>query len=486
MNIFSILVYCLTLTVISSIRIKFTQKILYLTDIHLDLLYNSESSNEGDDYIKCKNSTHYMNNHFNMYDYGRFLCDPSSILLRSTLTEVKSKYPDIEMIILGGDLIAHNLYKLNIINETKQINKELFKETHKKVFYLIKEFFPNTIILPILGNNDNYEHYQTPSESSRKEQFNFLQKLYFKNDDSNLPRKNFNSNFNYTINKGFYYRYKSQELNVNFISLNSNMFSLKNLNNSDLDTIEQLEFLENELSNLENSEKTFIMMHIPPYPYYRNNTFKFMYKDKYTKRFEDIMYEYRDKVILTFASHLHSGKVSARVREGNYYLSTVNFHSSSPVYLNNPSFSVISYEPINKKILNIVVHTKDLLQTLDESENYKFSKNNPISSSKLFSTVYNYNVDFKFSKFDSSDFYDFIENRLKQPIIFEKYRNFILASKSINSKSQQETNTNNLLKYGLIDPETNYTHLKCSMVILYQKELDECLNKIFINRLTIY
>lgn len=500
------------------------KKILFLTDVHLDILYDSNTSSQKDFFLRCKNSSDYLNQELLPYDYGRYNCNPSEVLLTTALKDMKKNFPDLDMIIIGGDLISHGLYDLHVSKDgSKEKNKELFKQTFNTILSRIRNTYPKIKILPVLGNNDFYEHYQTPDEDSLKEQIQFLKHLYFESDASNYfysqEKENFNPNFNETIAKGMYYSYFNPDLNTHFIGLNSNMFSINNLKITEENSLQQLDFLEKELEKIKKKKgKVFIMMHIPPYPQYTENNTGFFYVEKFSKRFEEIVVKYREYIINTLCGHLHWSKVGVRnslfgkniddansikrlssnsrnnlsnrlrgpfipvsagesknnVFNTSNYFSLVNFHGLTPLHFSNPAYSIIHFNTESHLIDNIEVHFADLQKTWDKDKNYEFSKNVEIDPNVLFDTIYHYKDDFLFSKFDDDDFYDFVNKRIDNLETFKIYQLFIAGYKKNPTDMEYEEYKMFLRNRGMMDFDTDFKYFKCAFKILYETELKHC------------
>lgn len=485
--------------------ISCSKKILFLSDVHLDLLYNSPTSNNLDFLLRCKNSSDFLTHDPEKYDYGRYSCNPSEVLIQTVLKDAKLKNKELDLVILGGDMIAHGLYDLDLHDQSKQKNKELYRQTFHKVISIIREQYPYVKILPVHGNNDYYEHYQSPDESSKIEQIKFLKSLYFNETEHFFDPNQFNQDFNDTISHGMYYSYFDLNLGVRFISLNSNMFSIKNNKISEEESEKQLDFLERELQNMHNkNEKGFLMFHIPPYPQYVNNKTEFFFYENFAERMESLVYKYKANIINTLCGHLHWSKGGVRSFDslsGNYpgsdtdkliskyirftgnnflqpkvkkikYFSLINFPSVSPVFKNNPGYSVINFSSEKKRIVNIETHFADLHQTLDDND--EFSKNIEVHPEMLFSNVFSYRDDFLFSEFNDDDFYDFIYKRLEMPTLFRNYQLFIAGYSKSLDKYRYEKYLTMLIKGGMIDISDNFKIFKCSHKVMYTKELNNC------------
>jgi hypothetical protein len=471
---------------------KTVKNILYLTDIHLDLLYDSDSPFIGEFIFRCKHRKNLEDFTAKPYDYGRFYCNSNENLLKVTLGDVKKKYNDVTAIIISGDQIAHGLSDLDL-NKTKEENKILYKKTFSTIYYHLKQTYPNATIITAIGNNDFYQHYDFMEESSRLEQISFLKSLYFETFDPQY----FNSDFNETISNAFYYSQYEPNLNVKFIVLNTVILSLKNQKKSLSDEIawKQFDFLERELKLAKKGGQSVILIfHIPPFAYYVGNKVEFFYFEEYSQKMEKVIYDFKNIIINVFTGHIHTSKVGVRSRlVGNFlpqknvdsrfgfaprsveidnYFSSVSFPSLTPIFSNNPGYSIVKFNPEFLKIEEIEIHHADLKKTLNED--MTLSRNVEISPENLFSIKYSFKKDFGFFNFDNSDFYNFISNRINDSEILSKYIMFTIGARNSNEEKDRNISIEIMKKGGLIDIENGYKIFKCVNKIFYSKEIDTC------------
>jgi len=174
---------------------------------------------------------------------------------------------------------------------------------------LIMKRFPETPILPNIGNNDLIHHYQAPNSSERIMYYGDLFRLWFDKVPANIKystpslMRDIRENFRH----GGYYRWDlSQSLSV--LSFNSIFGSPRN-NEIDIAEQDQLEWLENQL-NEERSTKFIIHMHIPPGLWYAGKDEQF-WKNDSMDAFLDIITKYQNRIHLLVGAHIHSGEIRA-------------------------------------------------------------------------------------------------------------------------------------------------------------------------------
>src|SRR5690349_4571309 len=96
------------LTLIIFITQVCMKKITYISDVHLDILYDSNTSDSK--LLSCRNGKDYLNYFLKEFDYGRFNCNPSEVLFKSALSDMHNKLSNPDLVIIGGDMISHGLY----------------------------------------------------------------------------------------------------------------------------------------------------------------------------------------------------------------------------------------------------------------------------------------------------------------------------------------------------------------------------------------
>jgi hypothetical protein len=481
-NIFYI-TFLLFINILANEQLNF----LFLTDIHLDLLYDSLSNHE----TLCRNTESPFNMTLYNYDFGRYDCDTPTTLFNSMLNNLKQNQDKLDLIILNGDQIAHNLYKVPL-GDDKLENKKLYKKIFEFIYKNFQIMYPGVPILPVIGNNDFYEHYTTPDPDSKKEQVNYFKSLYFNN---TAMLDNLNTDHEATLNDGMYYSYKFKE-GLKFIMFNSVIYSYNNKKFSNIDCDRELEWLERELNT---NEKKIICMHVPPYPFYYDNRTEFYIREEYMKKFDDLMYKYKDTVVNVLSSHLHWMKFGIRFKSQlvNYvfhestlpetdmdrfintivrskkilnrskqlrvveekYFNVINFASLSPVYDNSPTYSVIKFNSGIHQIDNIKTFHANLNNTL------------PVhSGSNLdWDIQYDLKKDFGFSTFDNEDIYDFIYNRVQQ-LEIKKLLPYYLGG----YPRYDSVYFSRLIQLGMIDESTDYKKLLCAYKEIFEVEVKKC------------
>lgn len=263
--------------------------ILHLSDIHFDQLYQINSSStclQGKFDLRCCRKDSIPIYPFrNASKWGDFNCDTPILLIQNLLLWIKENYKGHKgnkkheenkenIIIYTGDTVAHN-----DISQSFMDNIQTLKDFSK----LIQYYLPNITFIPTLGNHDTYPVDQMSSI--------LHQKLFIELVDTwNIPiysRDTF-------IKGGYYHRFVN---NITIISLNTVYYvhnNLFNINMSDIQSREQLIWLENLIGM---SKKVWIIGHVPP----SSNVHV-----EYRKSLLNIIEKYSSVIEYTFWGHTHN------------------------------------------------------------------------------------------------------------------------------------------------------------------------------------
>jgi hypothetical protein len=137
-------------------------KIGIINDIHLNPNYDpSTSSNDcwGNNY-KPKILDDTINSSILNSDdpyalYGRIKCDSPQLLVE-TFLQLLQQEGDIDILLTKGDLVGHSISGDSI--DPTAGDKNMLKAVISNLGSLMKQHFPNTPILPAIGNNDYWYH----------------------------------------------------------------------------------------------------------------------------------------------------------------------------------------------------------------------------------------------------------------------------------------------------------------------------------------
>jgi hypothetical protein len=140
--------------------------------------------------------------------------------------------------------------------------------------------------------------------------------------------------------EGGFFRYDLND-RLSVLALNTIYFSVKN--SQDLGTAtSQLAWLESELSGASPGRRFLISMHIPPMLFYYQALDDF-WKETFKTEFLRIISAYQSKIIMVLGAHIHQADIRAPYSATYPDLSLPMFltPSVSPIFLNNPGYSIL-------------------------------------------------------------------------------------------------------------------------------------------------
>ncbi|BAU54248.1 metallophosphoesterase [Mucilaginibacter gotjawali] len=330
----------LSATVLSFTRISgttakapLTQKCLIVSDIHFNPFYGTTV---GDSVLKKKlenASFAEWKQYFEGFapqmaiNSNLLFKDANYGVLQSALFNMKKRLPDPAFILIAGDFIWHGATPADSVLKKKCI---LF------IAGLLKEYFPNALIIPAMGNNDTYGQDYA------------LQDSKFLNDfasawEPNLPGPSADS----LKARGYY---TAETGNLRLVVINTASLNLGSNYKPQADAM--LKWLDNNLANA-NGKNVWILMHIPP----GINAFN-------KKNFWNVASS--DAFVHTIVKHAASVKliIGSHVHLNDFKVVYDNARMPKPVALmrivpsicsnhgNNPSFEVAEFNTATGNIVN--------------------------------------------------------------------------------------------------------------------------------------
>lgn len=214
--------------------------------------------------------------------------------------------PDVEVILISGDNLAHSFSA----KYGQEDHYELVKETLEYVFVeLIAEHFPDAIVLPTMGNNDIKYHYLAPAQDDEAQDFyTFFADILFDKIPGNkkLNSEQIKEHFLY---RGYYrhdYDFKTYRdgFYLSFLSLNTLYYAEKSPKQEPEIMTQQFDWLEEQLANAEDDRKFVIFDHIFPGEYFYMAD-EHQWDEASTVRFKEIIYKYSDHIAILLGAHTH-------------------------------------------------------------------------------------------------------------------------------------------------------------------------------------
>jgi hypothetical protein len=286
------------------------------------------------------------------------------------MDEMKSRIPDPDFIIITGDFMGHD-FNEEFERYSGTYNKDsldlFIKKTMRFVTHYIVKYFPDTFIIPMVGNDDaDCGNYMiTPEGDFLK----MLSELW-----EPLVNKNaVNDSFQEDFSKGGYciLNFPQEESGkFKMIVLNTVFFSSNYINMCG-DSLkdpgaEELEWLSKTLRKCkDDGVKVLMSYHIPPgidiygTIHGKGNCEEKIFpawKKSYNDEFLKIITENSDVISSGFAGHFHRDDFRIYYANGKPVSYIHITPSISPIYGNNPSYQIFEYDRSDFALLNYTTY----------------------------------------------------------------------------------------------------------------------------------
>ncbi len=283
--------------------------------------------------------------------------DANYALFVSALGAMRKTNPKPQYIIVTGDFLAHN-FTGKLVNQVPDtsLQKAFINNTIRFTAYMFNKYFPNTVILPVLGNNDSYcgDYDMSPQNPF----LNMFAKAWVPLQRNNSKAKD--SMFVAQFSRGGYYSFTPKgDPGHKLLMLNTIFFSRKYMNTcegGDTSTtsggINEMKWLENELQANATlgakANKLWLAYHIPPgidvYGSTRPGIVSPMWDSGYNRRFLGFLNTYSANITANFAGHTHMDDFRVLYNAEKKPVSFVRITPSiSRSNGNYPGFQVFSY-----------------------------------------------------------------------------------------------------------------------------------------------
>jgi hypothetical protein len=145
-------------------------KVGVVSDPHYNKYYNPLGSTD-DNCIETVESK-------SDYPVGRYECDNSPAMFHLLMERFQAVFGEVDMLLVPGDHVAHKVSSKSDDSDHSAYNA--VKENLQDTWDVLTQYFPNTMILPTLGNNDGRFHDQAIDESDKSDYYPYLYDLWFK------------------------------------------------------------------------------------------------------------------------------------------------------------------------------------------------------------------------------------------------------------------------------------------------------------------
>ncbi|KYQ91228.1 putative sphingomyelinase [Tieghemostelium lacteum] len=387
----------------------FNYQFFHLSDVHYSSAVNSQTYNQSTmcippalyeemkkmevddhhDIIKSTKSSIFNNTASGLY--GRYGCDTNSQLLQSTIQQMKIINPTPDFIIYTGDSVGHSL------------PQGLWQESQTTFVKTVQSEFSqqDTIFIPSIGNNDVFPDYNSQCSDQNLQYLTTLWSEWIPSDQVQ----------NFSISGSLVF---NPVPGLTVISLNTVLYSVKNTNSfqNAQDPCGQFAWLEYQLQVArQNNQYVYIIGHIFPGldPFYLQTTWKV----PFITSFFNILSNYEDVLKSGFFGHIHRDEFRS-VFISNFttgYFPMFIGSSITPVYINNPSVKIFSYEASTANVTDFTAYYADiyisnLLGSMTWKYEYSFVNDYLSTSIGIDGTVLNDFVDVMQANDNIYDAYD--------------------------------------------------------------------------------
>ncbi|EGC29662.1 hypothetical protein DICPUDRAFT_84333 [Dictyostelium purpureum] len=399
------LLFVLLSLVFTAVRAAQNYQFIHVSDIHYSasvnsLLYNATTSCIEPSSLSTE-SDHHEHDQILLKSkkfssptsglFGRYGCDTNDVLLDEVMKQMTMAQPNPDFIIYTGDGAGHSLP----VGPWQESQSTLAKQ--------FLNSYPNTQIIPTIGNNDVFPDYNSQCGDNN---LAFLYSIW-----SQWIPQDQTSSFQY---RGSFSISPVPGLVV--ISLNTVLYSTKNKNvfSTPNDPCGQFGWLEQQLQSAQqNGDSVYIIGHIFPGldPFYLSAT----WNSQYQTSFFNITTAYKSIINGGFFGHIHRDEIRAiqYANPSQDYFPMFIGSSVTPVYFNNPSFKVFTYSPNTNVVADYSaffadVYISNLQGFMNWTKEYDFTKTFGISSQangingQVLNTL-NYNMQFSNILFNTYD-----------------------------------------------------------------------------------
>jgi len=367
----------------SSVQLPRESKFLNFSDVHFDPFYDTTLVGKliQSEYTQWE-SIYESSEIKSLSSYGS---DSNFPLFKSAMEEMRSRISDPDFIIITGDFMGHNFNEeyeeYSGIKNTDSLDLFIKKTIQFCTAFIVKHF-PNTVIFPMVGNDDSYcgNYMVEPNGDFLK----MLGEVWEPLVNKGVKNKSFEDDFS----KGGYCLldfpgtddYKLIILNTIFFSSN-----YQNLCGDSLDDpgADELVWLERTLKKCrDDNDKVWISYHIPPgIDIYGTINGKGdceqkifpTWKKKYNDEFLKIMTDHDDIIKSGFAGHFHRDDFRIFYENGSPVSYIHLTPSISPIYQNNPAYQVLEYDKSKFELINYkTYYLNDITGSADWTFEYDF------------------------------------------------------------------------------------------------------------------
>lgn len=291
--------------------------------------------------------------------------DPNYPLFKSALMAMQQQNPQPAFILISGDFLCHDFqsnfgyYAPNYPDSLRSF----IAKTINFMAWMLDHYFPKTIVLPVLGNNDSYcGDYEVQPNSPFLAMFARAWAPLQRNNDAVAD-----SNFVQQFSIGGYYTYPlNYGIRAQLVLLNTVFFSAKYVNScgnaADNPAADEMKWLDSLLQQSNTQRRAaWMVYHIAPsidvYATLRGHgtcasNITLMWDQGYNSQFLSLVTRYPSVVRAAFAGHTHMDDFKV-IYNRTLPVSFIHLTPAvSPLFANNPGFQQITFDTATLRLLN--------------------------------------------------------------------------------------------------------------------------------------
>jgi sphingomyelin phosphodiesterase acid-like 3 len=287
--------------------------------------------------------------------------DPNYALFRSALAAMKQQNPNPSFIIISGDFLCHDFQgSFSKYSSYPDSLHSFTAKTVRFIAYMLDSYFPKTIILPVLGNNDSdCGDYMLQPGGPFLNTFARAFAPLLRNGNAKKD-----SSFIAQFSKGGYYTYPFPNgVKGKLVMVNSVFFSANYMNNCGDPTAtpgaEELTWIDSVMAS--GTLPAWLVYHIPPginvhstaYGYGScESKIEMMWSADMNAQFLGLVQKHAPKIKAMLAGHTHMDDFRVIYNKG-IPVSFIHITPAvSPLFGNNPGFQRISWNSLTLGLQN--------------------------------------------------------------------------------------------------------------------------------------
>ena len=397
-----------------------------MSDLHFDPLYDPELV---DLLIKSPASDwESIFENSGKKEYPGYGNDSNYVLLKSSLAAMQVAVTRPAVVIIVGDFLPHKFeerFKTLAKDQFSYVFEDFTTKTAQFLAEFIQRRFPNTQIIPVLGNNDsscgNYMN------QPRAKFLNIFAQAWESSVNHHGAAPDFTSVFSAMGHYSAQLKAQEGSSPIRMIVMNGTYGSDRYQNRcgepKDKPNVEELAWLTDQLEKSKaKGEHVWLINHIPPgidvaktiftspNPCEKKD-FGLMYQESFGQRYLTILNQFSEIITLQISSHTHYADF--HLFDSHLNLSVP---SIGPNHLNNPTFEVLSFDSGMRRLQNSTFYNLNLAQAVTTPDQVKWQKE------------FDFKQNLNMSGLSSTSFAQLLQQIQKDPKVRDQWRLYLSGS----------------------------------------------------------